>query len=84
MLLTALALNSHQSKSLESFGTVSEVTKADIHLGSAFLWCTGYISALKPNEFEGISSYLKLAAFSVRAEFTVRANCCSYLGPNCL
>lgn len=88
MLLIALALKSQQSKSLESCSTVSEVTKADVHLGSAFLWCAGYISALKPYEFEGKNtappSYLKLAAFAVRAEFTIRDNCCSYLGPNCL
>lgn len=86
MLLIAVVLNSQQSKSLESCSTVSEVTKADVHLGSAFLWCTGYISALKPYEFEGknraLSSYLKLAAFAVRAEFTIRDNFCSYVGPN--
>lgn len=52
MLLTAVALNSQQSKSLESCSTVSEVTKPSIHLGSAFLCCTGYISFLKPYKFE--------------------------------
>lgn len=47
MLLTALALHSQQSSSLESCSTASQATKVDIHLGSYFLWCTGYISALK-------------------------------------
>lgn len=53
MLLTALALHSQQSSSLESCSTASEATKVDIHLGSDFLWCTGYISALKLYECEG-------------------------------
>lgn len=47
MLLTALALHSQQSSSLESCSTASQATKVDIHLGSNILWCTGYISALK-------------------------------------
>lgn len=68
MLSIALVVNSQHSKSLETYSTVSQVTKAHIHLGSAFLSCTGYVSASKPYEFEGKntapSSYSKLAALA--------------------
>lgn len=47
MFLTALALHSQQSSSLESCSSASQAAKVDIHLGSHFLGCTGYISALK-------------------------------------
>lgn len=87
MLLIALVLNSQQSKSLKCCSAVSEVTDVDIHLGSAFRWCIGCISALMPYEFEGkknpaLSSYLKLVAFAVSVGVTFRDKCCSYRGPN--
>lgn len=63
----ALVVNSQHSKALETYSTVSQVTKAHIHLGSAFLSCTGFVSASKPYEFEGKNtapSYLKLAVLA--------------------